>query len=484
MNMTAAMIGRVIGEAAPALAGSFFRKLVRTAENEWVLSFKKGADSFHLVITLSAANSRIHLVEAPPGRKTDLGGFGKTLKKTVLGSVLDSISQTPGDRVVHIDFRRRDEKFKLVAELFGPAGALYLLDGEGKTLATGGPGKPRAAPGRPYIPPKAPEDAAMAAGEEETAPERAREAAFPFNAAMEEKYTPLAERERLERARTRALSPLRAGLKKIAKRKKRLLREREGLSRFSDHKRLGDLLQASFHRMKKGEESVTVPDVFSEDGGELIIALDPSLGPAENVRRYYKEYRRYEKGLPRLEGELAALEEQEKRTKEKMRLIENSSDLDYIESTIPAAKGAPRAPGKKGPKGPSGPRRFITSGGFPALVGRSDRENDEITFRVANGRDLWLHARDYPGSHVVVRLPKGADVPPATLREAAMLALRYSKAAKAGKGEVTYCRVKDIRKPKGAPPGKVLVAGAKSVMARIDPEVIQAMKQRAEGPQG
>lgn len=484
MNMTAAMIGRAVAEAAPALAGSFFRRLVRTAENEWVLTFRKGADSFHLVITLSAANSRIHLVAAPPGRKADIGGFGKTLKKAMAGSVLEAISQTPGDRVVHIDFRRGDEKFSLVAELFGPAGALYLLDGEGKTLAAGGPGKPRAAPGRPYIPPKAPDDGGRAEEEAEAPPERTRGGAFPFNAAMEEKYAPLAERERLERARTRAISPLRTGLKKIAKRKKRLLREREELTRFAGHKRLGDLLQASFHRMKKGAESVTVPDVFSADGGELTIALDPSLGPAENVRRCYKEHRRYEKGLPRLEGELSALEEREKETKEKMRLIENSSDLDYIESMIPAAKGAPRLPGKKGPKGPSGPRRFITSAGFPALVGRSDRENDEITFRVANGRDLWLHARDYPGSHVVVRLPKGADVPPATLREAAMLALRYSKAAKAGKGEVTYCRVKDIRKPKGAPPGKVIVAGAKSVMARIDPEVIKAMGQRAQEAEG
>jgi predicted ribosome quality control (RQC) complex YloA/Tae2 family protein len=95
--------------------------------------------------------------------------------------------------------------------------------------------------------------------------------------------------------------------------------------------------------------------------------------------------------------------------------------------------------------------------GYHVLVGRSARDNDELTFRVARPRDLWLHAAGHAGSHVVIRAPEsGADIPRAVIERAAAYAAWHSKARNArGKVEVHVCRAADIRKPRGAPAGTV-----------------------------
>jgi predicted ribosome quality control (RQC) complex YloA/Tae2 family protein len=114
----------------------------------------------------------------------------------------------------------------------------------------------------------------------------------------------------------------------------------------------------------------------------------------------------------------------------------------------------------------SGARRFVSSDGFEILVGRTSAANDAITFKVAKPSDLWLHAADYPGSHVVVRNPTRAPLPHRTILEAAQLAAFYSKAGSDGVVEVRYTQRKFVTKPRGAPPGLVRLSEFKSVAVR------------------
>ena len=112
-------------------------------------------------------------------------------------------------------------------------------------------------------------------------------------------------------------------------------------------------------------------------------------------------------------------------------------------------------------------------------MGRNARENEELTFKFAHSDDLWLHARGTPGSHVVVRLEKGADPPPETIRDAATLALLYSDLKKSGKGEVIYTRRKWVKKMKGQPAGTVAVTQDKSVFVALDKTRLEALKERS-----
>lgn len=478
MNLTAGEINLVVEELERALTGTFFQKLLKTSEDEWVFVFRKMERKLFLVITLSPKNSRAHLISGPPKENIEMGAFGRALKKLALRAPLSKVSQPGGDRIIRLDFGAKGGRVSIMAELMGSSGNMFLLDEGERVVALALPRKSRVSQGGFYTPPSPPSGAIAEVKEKPSLPG----GLFPYSVMLEEKYADSVLRERRERLKTRALAPLRGEIKRNKKRRSSLSKERQELSRHADDKKLGDSLQAGFYLIKKGEARVTVPDVFSGEGGDVTIELDPALTPAENIRRYYKRYKKYEKGLPRIDAELASLSAKDDEIRKKIAKIEAAQTVDAVSGMAPESAGPERKTAKERKKQTSGPRRFVSSEGHVILVGRSDRENDEITFKTANGRDLWLHARDYPGSHVVARLPKakGADIPRATLKEAAMLALRYSKAAKAGKGEVTYCRVKDVRKPKGAPPGKVMVTGAKSVMVKIYDEVVRAMKERAE----
>ena len=113
-------------------------------------------------------------------------------------------------------------------------------------------------------------------------------------------------------------------------------------------------------------------------------------------------------------------------------------------------------------------RRFTSPDGMEILVGRTARDNDTLTFQIASQRDFWLHVAGCPGSHVIVRNPEGLpSLPRETLRFAAVLAARHSKARAAGQVSVHVAQVKDVSKPKGAPPGRVSLKRYRSVRASV-----------------
>ena len=122
-------------------------------------------------------------------------------------------------------------------------------------------------------------------------------------------------------------------------------------------------------------------------------------------------------------------------------------------------------------------RRFTTEAGDAILVGRNSRENEELTFGLARSQDLWLHASGVPGSHVVLRLEKGADVRKESLLDAATLALQYSDLRKGGQGEVLYTYRSHVRKPRGAKPGLVTVTQDKRLYVKLDQKRLKRLKE-------
>lgn len=473
MNIKAVELKKIIEEIAGALEGCFLNKLFQTGKDEWVFEFRKADRKFFFLISISPRHSRAHLLTVPPDGTSSLDNFSMLIKKILLKKRLSSITQLNDDRIVSMAFKTHSGEYRLAAELMGTSGNIYLLDHQDKVTAMALSRKTRNQTGETYSPP---EPLPAMTPEKEVDDKKATlEGEFAFNRKLESFYQAPVFDEKLKEAKSRALAPLKAELKKSGKRRKALESEKSGLLKFKSDRRLADLLKANFVRIIKGSSFLELEDIYSQPPKVITINLDPSLSPEKNIQRYYKRRRKYEKGIVRIENELDAIKSRKAEIDEAYATIENADHPDLIKKHLPETMG--RKPAAKREAGrPSGPKSFISSEGYRILVGRNDRENDEITFKVANGRDLWLHARDYPGSHVIVRLPKGADLPRSTLVEAAMLALKYSKAAKAGKGEVTYCFAKNIRKPKGGTPGKVLVNQEKSIMVKIDPEKIQKMK--------
>ena len=133
---------------------------------------------------------------------------------------------------------------------------------------------------------------------------------------------------------------------------------------------------------------------------------------------------------------------------------------------------------KKGKIKFSGARQFTSTDGFEILVGKRAVDNDHLTFRIAGPVDLWLHAADYSGSHVVVRNPNRKEIPSQTLIEAAQLAAFYSSGKSQPKAAVHYTQKKFVNKPKGVPPGLVRLASFKTIM--VEPSIPKALDQKAK----
>lgn len=152
------------------------------------------------------------------------------------------------------------------------------------------------------------------------------------------------------------------------------------------------------------------------------------------------------------------------RSKSAQRTSESSPALQRWDRRRPSSPKAREAGDRK--ERVPGARRYLSSDGYEILVGRAARDNDSLTFKIAKPSDLWLHAADYPGSHVIVRNPTRKEIPHRTLIEAAQLAAYFSQASKDPKVDVHYTERKFLSKPKGSAPGLVRMSRFKNILVK------------------
>jgi hypothetical protein len=236
--------------------------------------------------------------------------------------------------------------------------------------------------------------------------------------------------------------------------------DRAGLPAAGDLRRQAEALLAAGRMEASGAGEVDVPDPYRPET-RLHVRVDPALSLPANADRLFERARRMERARGQVEARIA----QTRGALEAARAREASArGARHAEALGPAApapsRGAPAA---------AGPRHYLTSRGLSVLVGRGARENHRLTFAVARPEDLWLHARDVPGAHVIVRDPEGR-ASAEDLREAAELAAFFSEAAREGQVEVHVTRRKHVRPARGAP-GRVTVGHSDTLrVAPRDPE--------------
>ena len=369
----------------------------------------------------------------------------------------------------------------LIAELFGRNADLLFLNGEGRVLATLRHNKDRV--GQAYLAPTAaaprPSENEGATPTLETPPPTDSDP-FPLSSRLATLYREReAELSHLAQVRQREAA-LRKALKKLLRRMEGLRRDLEQAGRYEPYARYGELLKANLGLLKKGMTAVSVVDYYDERLPELSIPLDPTKGPQANMDAYFAKYRKFVSAQREISPRVATIETDVQQLQAELETIKNGTwqAPNHDRRTTPATISRPerKQTAIEERRGPF--RRFISSDGHPIFVGRNARENDELTFGLAKSEDLWLHARGTPGSHVVVRLEKGTDPPPETIRDAATLALLYSDLKKSGKGDVIYTRRKWVKKAKGQAPGAVTVTQEKTIYVTLDKPRLDALKAR------
>ena len=243
----------------------------------------------------------------------------------------------------------------------------------------------------------------------------------------------------------------------LAKTRIALERVTQDFEKTKDYERLkheGQLLITHLSHIQSGAAVVELEDFL--DGTRKTITLDPALSPLENAQRKFERYKKLKRAYEKLAARAEELRQELEYLEgvaSSLERAESPEDLAKLREELQARGYLPRQPQAEqlAPKG--GPREFLIRG-YRVLVGRSSTENDELV-RSASREDYWLHARDRPGSHVIVKNPTQREVPRDVLEQAAQLAAYYSKGRDAKKVPVSYTRVKYLRK--GGRPGLVFM---------------------------
>ena len=254
------------------------------------------------------------------------------------------------------------------------------------------------------------------------------------------------------------------------------LRRTEGRE---DIRHQAELVTANIYRLRRGDRSLECEDYYDPACPVVHIELDPLKTPQQNAAALYKEYNK----LKAAEQHLTVLTREGERQLDYLNSVldeleraETDRDLSDIRREL-TETGYIRA--RKGGKAervkPQSPLKFVSDDGLEILAGRSNAQNDELTLKLARRTDYWLHTQRVHGSHVIIRC-EGEEPPPRTLEQAASIAAYYSQARGAGKVQVDYTMVRNVRKPSGALPGKVVYTDHKTMLAESDGALAERLK--------
>ncbi len=242
----------------------------------------------------------------------------------------------------------------------------------------------------------------------------------------------------------------------------------------------GELITANIYCISKNVKKVSLHNYYSEKGEYVDIAMNEVLSPQQNAQRYFKQYLKAKNTFIYVSRQLGETQSELEYLESVLILLENCKSLKEIDEVRDELieQGYYSAKRKKKIKRSlpdSKPFYFKSSDGIDILVGKNNKQNDLLTLKLAASNDIWLHTRNIPGSHVIIRR-LGRDIPDQTLLEAAVLASYHSRARNSSNVPVDYTAVKNVKKPSGAKPGMVIYDNFKTLVATPDEELAQRLK--------
>lgn len=240
----------------------------------------------------------------------------------------------------------------------------------------------------------------------------------------------------------------------------------------------GELLTSYIYQIKTGMSEITLENFYSNNE-KITIPLDIQKSPSENIQRYFKRYQKSKNRIEELTEQLA-IAQKEISYLENVLLsisqIETYDEISEIQDEL-AKQGYIRRMGNHKSKKEtiSSPMEFTSSDGTTILVGKNNTQNDRLTLKLSSPNDTWLHTKDIPGSHVIIRA-KQQDISEKTLYEAAVLAAYYSKGKFSSNVPVDYTERKNVKKPSGAKPGMVIYVNNSTIYVTPEESVVEQLK--------
>lgn len=244
------------------------------------------------------------------------------------------------------------------------------------------------------------------------------------------------------------------------------------------YKHEADLLTSYIYLIKPGDNKIIVNDFYNDNSPEVEILLNPNLSPSENIQALYKKYNKLKNRKKELFIQIENAKKELDYIYNLEQSIENISSKSDIEEIIDEMKEQnliKRKSSKNKSKKISKPLHYISSDGNDIFVGKNNTQNDFLTLKIANKDDIWLHVKNSPGSHVIIK--NEPKVTEKTLLEAANLAAYYSKIRNSCNVPIDYTEKKNVKKPNGAKPGMVIYTTNSTIYINPDKKIINNLKK-------
>ncbi|WP_033543688.1 Rqc2 family fibronectin-binding protein [Planococcus sp. CAU13] len=292
---------------------------------------------------------------------------------------------------------------------------------------------------------------------------------------LDRMYYAKAERDRVKQQAGDLERWLQNEISKLKLKLKKLKKEQDQAEKREVLQLNGELIMANLHRIQKGMKEIEVDNYYNEE--KVLIPLDPRKTPIENSQRFYSRYQKAKIAVVKTQEQIDKTEEDIAYFETLMSQVQQAgiSDIEEIREEL-AEQGYMKAQKSKKKKKPVKPsvEAYISSTGVPISVGKNNKQNDYVTFKVAAKSDTWLHTKDIPGSHVVIHHPEPDET---TIMEAATIAAYFSKARESSSVPVDYTEVRQVKKPNGAKPGFVIYFEQKTVFVTPDEELVIKLKK-------
>ncbi|KOP82079.1 Rqc2 family fibronectin-binding protein [Cytobacillus solani] len=245
------------------------------------------------------------------------------------------------------------------------------------------------------------------------------------------------------------------------------------------HQLYGELITANIYAIKKGMKTVDVSNYYDENGAMVTIPLDSQKTPSENAQKYFTKYQKAKNAITIVKEQIEITKAEHAYFETLLQQVETASPKDIAEIREELIEGGyirdrQKKKNKKNQNVKPILDRYISTDGTEIFVGKNNKQNDYLTNKLAARDEIWLHTKDIPGSHVVIRSKEPAE---ATILEAANLAAYYSKARNSSSVPVDFTQVRHVKKPSGAKPGFVIYENQQTVYVTPDEEIVLSLRQ-------
>ena len=443
------LLQQVVEELRTTLTGRYLGKIFQLSPVSFAFDF--GLRGEFLFVSVEPASPRLYLIRRRvrdlEKQSVPLGPFAQSLRTALNAKPITAVEKEPQDRIVRVKF----DSSTLLVQLTGRTADLLLL-GEGDQVeASLRTGIKRIQEtellARIYNPPPIRQIPVQ-----DDLPEVA---SSPSDAA-DAYYTSLEKSRAFEARVAAARSQLLKSIRQKQKLKEHLQQDLANHGDPEEHKRIGDLLLANLSTATRAGNKVTLADYYADGAPAIEVEIEENVSLQDEAARRFRQYGKAKRAREEIAERMIQIDSE---------ISQLNHQLPQIEKIIVQNDETPVAPkpSKKPPPKVPGVRRYRSTDGYEILVGRAARDNDNLTFKIAQPNDLWMHAGDYPGSHVVIRNPTRKEIPHRTIIEAAQLAGRFSQASEDSKVVIHYTPRKFLSKPKGAAPGLVRLSRFRSI---------------------